>query len=477
MDDGLRVLPHHIEAEEGLIACCLLDGGVSLSMSLAMGIGPEDFYRGAHALIWEALAAMDGVPDEIRLRDALERSGDLVSVGGIEAIYAIQNRVQTSGHARYFADIVLGRSRLRRLIRACRLAAERAYDQSDDAAEIASGLEGELRRVLDDDAGNAEGPRSSEEIVEACRKDLAKRLENPDGALARVQAPLADLARVLPGGGFNPGQLVVLAARPSVGKSALAMNIAEQAAVRDGVPVLVFSLEMGAGELIDRAACSMARVDGKAVRDGELEAHEHGAVNRAYKKLADAPLRIDATSSLAVPQLRARALREAERLKRNGNSLGLVVVDYLQLLSTPSAGGRQQSTREQIVSEMSRAMKILAGEIGVPVLLLSQLNRANERDNREPRLSDLRESGSIEQDADIVLLLHRLPPLSDDDGCPDPDIDTIKILHAKVRGGPVGFILSRFRRSSTRFENAARTPVLPPPSRQPDQNEFMDGKL
>ena len=285
-------------------------------------------------------------------------------------------------------------------------------------------------------------------IVERCRTDLQRRLNNPDEAKARITTPLTELNAVLPRKGFLPGQMIVIAARPSVGKTSLAMNFADHSAVTDGVPVLVFSLEMTPDELVMRQSCSRARIDSKDVDDGFLTPAQQKQLAESLSEIESSNLHVDNDTSITPLKLIAKSRAVANQLKRKGESLGMIVVDYLQLMK----GDNPRLSREQQIADMSRNMKLLAGELKVPVVVLSQLNRGSEKDNREPRISDLRESGSIEQDADIVLLLHRPDQSQYSDGAvPDPAIEVIKIIHGKIRNGPIGEKLSTFHKTYTRF--------------------------
>ena len=255
--------------------------------------------------------------------------------------------------------------------------------------------------------------------------------------------------------GFHPGQMIVLAARPSVGKTSLAMNFAEHAIIPNGgrqpTGVLVFSLEMTSADLAMRLICSRARVDMKRIRDRVVSSQDQREIAQAVKELEQAPLWIDDASSATILDLRAKARRIDTK-----HRLGLIVIDYLQLLR----GSDPRAPREQQIAEISRGVKGMAKELDVPVVVLSQLNRESERESRDPRLSDLRESGSIEQDADVVMILHRPKKRDEDDAVPDTgivgDVDQIKLIIAKQRNGPIGDVDLSFIRRYTRFENFKR---------------------
>lgn len=454
-DESLtRAQPHNLEAEEGLLAACLIDGGREvLTDCIEAKIQPDFFYKETHKVIFQALIKLyeKGDPiDEILLYEYLKKEGMEESVGGIATIYAIQDRIETAAHARYFAKIVHEKYLLRRLIRTSREAIEACYFQEEDISAFIEKIEQDIHQI------------SSGRITEG-----AVPIKKPlDQAVNNIQALLNgrdDLEGVLSGFrdldgmtyGFHPGQMIVLAARPSVGKTSLAMNFAEHAVIPDGghkpSGVLVFSLEMTAADLAMRLICSRARVDQKRIRDRVASAQDQREIFDASKELETVPLWIDDASSSSILDLRAKARRVDSK-----HRLGLVIIDYLQLVR----GTDPRMPREQQIAEISRGVKGMAKELNVPVVVLSQLNRESERENRDPRLSDLRESGSIEQDADVVMILHR-PKKRDDDesmheGGMASDIEHIKLIIAKQRNGPIGEVDLTFMRRYTRYENYQR---------------------
>ncbi|MGZ0655952.1 replicative DNA helicase [Coraliomargarita sp. W4R53] len=446
--------PHSIEAEEGLIAACLIDGGREiLTECIESKIVPEFFYKTAHEELFRALLALyaTGDPiDEILLLDYLRKNGLEEEVGGIATIYAIQDRIETSAHARYFAKIVHEKYLLRRLIRTSREAIEACYEQQDDMSSFIEKIEQDIFEISRDRITDAAIPiRQSLDEAVADIHALLNGRDDADGVLSGFR----DLDGMTYG--FHPGQMIVLAARPSVGKTSLAMNFAEHAMIPDGERkpsgVIVFSLEMTAAQLAMRLICSRARVDMKRIRDRVISKQDSADIATTVKELKEAPLWIDDGSSSTILDIRAKARRLHTK-----NPLGLVVVDYLQLIK----GTDNRMQREQQIADISRGMKGMAKELNVPVVVLSQLNRESEKENRDPRLSDLRESGSIEQDADVVMLLHR-PKKSDDDevvegGGMFNEHEHIKLIIAKQRNGPVGEIDLTFVRRYTRYENFHR---------------------
>lgn len=452
--DEIRVQPHNIEAEEGLLAACLIDGGREvLSESIEAKITPDYFFKTAHQEIFRALLALyqTGDPiDEILLLDYLRKHNLEEEVGGIAAIYAIQNRIETPAHARYFTRIVHEKYLLRRLIRTSRETIEACYEQQEDMAAFIEKIEQDIFEI-----GRDRVTESATAISEA----LDSAVKNIQGLLSGKHSTTGVLSgfRDLDGMtyGFHPGQMIVLAARPSVGKTSLAMNFAEHVALPDGGKpprgVLVFSLEMTSEDLAMRLICSRSRVDMKRIRDRVVSKQDMEDITTATKELKQAPLWIDDNSSSTIMDIRAKARRLHTK-----SPLGLIVVDYLQLIR----GVDQRVQREQQIAEISRGMKGMAKELGLPVVVLSQLNRDSERENRDPRLSDLRESGSIEQDADVVMLLHRPKKREDDEGVQDGavpgDTEHIRLAIAKQRNGPIGEVDLTFLRRFTRYENFHR---------------------
>ena len=399
--DEIRVQPHNIEAEEGLIAACLIDGGREIiTECIEAKISPDYFFKTAHQEIYRALLALyqTGDPiDEILLLDYLRKQGLEDDVGGIAAIYAIQNRIETPAHARYFSRIVHEKYLLRRLIRTSRETIEACYEQQNDIASFIEKIEQDIFEISRDRV--TESATTISDALDTAVKNIQGLLSGTHDTTG-VLSGFRDLDGMTYG--FHPGQMIVLAARPSVGKTSLAMNFAEHIALPDGgkpsAGVLVFSLEMTSEDLAMRLICSRSRVDMKRIRDRVISKKDMEDIAIATRELKQAPLWIDDNSSSTIMDIRAKARRLHTK-----NPLGLVVVDYLQLIR----GMDQRIQREQQIAEISRGMKGMAKELGLPVVVLSQLNRESERENRDPRLSDLRESGSIEQDADVVMLLNR----------------------------------------------------------------------
>lgn len=452
--DSLRVPPHNMEAEEGLLAACLIDGGLEvLTVCIEMHIQADCFFKEAHKLIFETLLELYelGEPiDEIVLFDTLQKKGIADEVGGLPQIYHIQGRIETSAHAKFYAKIVHEKYLLRRLIRTSREAVEACYQQQEDISVFIDRIETEIHDISSGRVTTTATP-IKESLKEAVA-DIHALLNNKQGA-GGVLSGFRDLDGMTYG--FHPGQMIVLAARPSVGKTSLAMNFAEHAIIPDGgreaTGVLVFSLEMTASQLAMRLICSRARVDMKRIRDRVASSEDQRQITQTVKELEHTPLWIDDAADATILDVRAKARRIDAK-----HRLGLIVIDYLQLIR----GTDSRAPREQQIADISRGVKSLSKELNVPVVVLSQLNRESEKDNRDPRLSDLRESGSIEQDADVVLLLSRPKKQDDDEGFNEGglpgDTEHIKLIIAKQRNGPVGDIDLTFVRRYTRYENYHR---------------------
>jgi replicative DNA helicase len=443
------VTPHNLDAEQGLLAACLIDehGGDVLNDCLAAKIRPDYFHDARHYLIFEAMLALAaaGVPaDEILVANKLKDAGQLERIGGHAYLYEITNRIQTTVHARHWMQLIRDKFFLRQLIRTSQWTVEQAHGHgAANVSELLNAVESAFFAIQQDTVSdNAELVAKSVDIAAASiQKMLARR-----GEVNGVPSGFTDLDRLT--FGFHPAEMIVIAARPSMGKTAIALNIAENAALpapretRAAIPALIFSLEMSAEQLALRMLCSNARVDMQKLKDGFCDRKE--ALAQSSAALKAAPLWIDASANLNILEMRAKARRLHSRQK-----LGMVIIDYLQLLSP--AGN--YNNREQEVAEASRGIKAMAKELGVPVIVLAQLNRESEKEKRQPRLSDLRESGSIEQDADVVLLLSK--PRDQKDGEETGAELAVKreLIIAKNRNGPVGQVDLTFNKRLTRFEN------------------------
>lgn len=457
-----RPLPNSLEAEQGLLAACIHDSsGEVIGRCIEQAIASDHFYDQSHQLIYEALLALHKEnleADEIILSDKLSDLGNLDRIGGREFLIELTSKIETIAHAPFWLDIVKQKAILRRCIYV-------AFEIIDDANQLQGNMDDFLaaieQRVCS--LGDQTNVRSSvpfREPVNHAMEQIQRMLshEEMDGLLTGYK----DLDNLT--NGFKPGEMIVLAARPSVGKTSLAMNIVENIAFskkyeKSPKNILVYSLEMSATSLAMRMICGRARVNMNDLRRGFVRKDYAEKLNDISKDFQKASLWVDDTNGLSINQIRAKARRLKSR-----NRLHLIVVDYLQLIS----GDAKAMSRENQISDISRGLKAMAKELDVPVIVLSQLNRDSEKERRDPRLSDLRESGAIEQDADVVMLLgkHRKgediresDQSTDEDGQSE-DYEPIKLLLAKQRNGPTGNVDLAFRRKYTRFEILQQEPRL-----------------
>jgi replicative DNA helicase len=439
-----RAMPHSLEAEEYLLSCCLLDGSDTIARCLEARLPPAAFYSPANSLIYEKLCGLYQTRPPVELAvlaEELKTAKQLEAVGGYAYLTQISARIPTTAQAVYFLEKVRELYLLRELIKAATGAVERAFNYQGGLEEFVDQVEQDIFSVTQARVGDAvkSMKEPTREAMNVINKMMMKK-----GELTGVASGFKDLDALT--FGFQRQEMIVLAARPSMGKTSLALNTAEAASLpKRGEPVttLVFSLEMSASQLALRMLCARARVNMKLLRDGLLpkNGEEMQRLVATADEFSKAPLFIDDSSHLSIMELRAKARRVHARHK-----LGFIIVDYLQLISPTDS----KVPREQQVAEASRGLKALAKELDVPVLVLSQLNRSSEKENRVPRLSDLRESGSIEQDADVVLMLAR-PKDSEENY--QVASDSADLIVAKQRNGPVGELKLTFLRDITRFEN------------------------
>jgi replicative DNA helicase len=439
-----RAMPHSLEAEEYLLSCCLLDGSDTIARCLEARLPPAAFYSPANSLIYEKLCELYQTHPPVELAvlaEELKTAQQLEAVGGYAYLTQISARIPTTAQAVYFLEKVRELHLLRELIKAATGAVEQAFNYQGGLEEFVDKVEQDIFRVTQARVGDAVKPMKepTREAMNVINKMMMKK-----GELTGVASGFKDLDALT--FGFQRQEMIVLAARPSMGKTSLALNAAEAATLpKHGEPVttLVFSLEMSASQLALRMLCARARVNMKRLRDGLLpkNGEEMQLLVATADEFSKAALFIDDSSHLSIMELRAKARRVHARHK-----LGFIIVDYLQLISPIDT----KMPREQQVAEASRGLKALAKELDVPVLVLSQLNRSSEKENRVPRLSDLRESGSIEQDADVVLMLAR-PKDSEENY--QVATDSADLIVAKQRNGPVGELKLTFLRDITRFEN------------------------
>jgi replicative DNA helicase len=433
-----RLPPQNLDSEQAVLGSILIDRDAIIEV--ADVLTPTDFYRQAHGRIYAAMLDLFNKRepiDVVTVAEALERAGDLEAVGGASFLSVLGNDTPTAVHARQYATIVERKAVLRRLIGAAGKIAAIGYEDGPDIQESIDRAEAELFGVAQ--RRTAGGFEHLAPLLHTAYARLEYLCEHR-GELSGISSGFITLDSITTG--FQPSDLVILAARPSVGKTSLALNIAEYAAVREGKSVGMFSLEMSKEQLVLRLLSSVAAVDGALLRSGFLADQDFERIAPALQTLSDAPLYIDDTPCISTMELRTKARRlQAE------HGLDMLIVDYLQLMQASS--GSRDSNRVQEVSEISRGLKALARELHVPVIALSQLSRQPEmRESREPRLSDLRESGAIEQDADLVLFLWREAGKGEE---AEGDGESINLKVAKHRNGPTGDLKLWFKKSQTRF--------------------------
>jgi replicative DNA helicase len=445
-----RLPPHSPEAEQGVLGCVLISPNDCMGDCIGkFKAGAEVFYDLRHQTIYGALSEMYDAREAIDLITLQQRLKDrnlLEQVGGIAYLAALPDTVPSSANLSYYADIVQEKFLLRKMIHTCTDVVGRVYDFEGDADVLMDEVERDILQI------NEARVQSKTILIKELVHNAITTVENfhqRQGMLTGIGTGFTDFDKMT--SGMHAGEMIVIAARPSMGKTSLAMNIAEHVAVEEKLPVGVFSLEMTADSLVLRMLCSRARVNLRSMREGFLSERDFPKLTGAAGKLSSAPLFIDDTPALSILQLRAKARRMKQQY-----DIKLFVIDYLQLLH--STARRAQDNRQQEIADISSGVKSLAKELAVPVIVLSQLNRELEREkNRKPRLSDLRESGAIEQDADVVGLLYK--PSSDDEESvagEEQEAQAVNLLIAKQRNGPTGDVNLTFLKQYTRFENAAK---------------------
>ncbi len=443
----LRVPPHSVEAEQSVVGGLLLDNGAWDRIGDLLG--DDDFYRYEHRLIYGAIASLVNATkpaDVITVFEQLQQRGKAEDCGGLVYLNALAQSVPSAANIRRYAEIVRERSVLRKLVAASDEIATSAFNpQGRPVAQILDEAEGKIFRIGEEGSKSQQGFLSMDSLVVQLLDRVTELHENGAEEVTGVRTGYFDLDRMT--AGFQPGDLIVLAARPSMGKTALALNIAEHVAVKEGLPVVVFSMEMGASQLALRMVGSLGRIDQQHLRTGALRDDEWGRLSEAVEKLGKVSLFIDESGSLSPTELRARARRQA----RQCGKLGLIVVDYLQLMS--GSDGTSDENRATVIGEISRALKSLAKELQCPVLALSQLSRGVEsRTDKRPMMSDLRESGAIEQDADVIMFIYR-DDYYNKEACKEPGI--AEIIIGKQRNGPTGTLKLFFNKPLTKFDNLA----------------------
>ncbi|MCL6639074.1 MAG: replicative DNA helicase [Firmicutes bacterium] len=430
-----KIPPQNIDAEQSVLGAILIDREAIFKVMAR--VRPEDFYRESHRLIYEAMLALNesgGPIDLITVTERLRQQGDLEKAGGVAAIAMLAEMVPTAVNVEYYARIVEEKSLLRTLIQVSTRIAGMGYGEEEEPEKLIAEAEQMIREIGSRRVSAAFSP-IKDILVHSL--DRIEFLYNNRGTVTGVPTSYADLDAICCG--LQPSDFIILAGRPSMGKTSLGLCIAHNAALKHNIPVAIFSLEMSKEQLVQRILCAEARVDQQRVRTGNLKEEDFLSLHEAAGRLIKAPIYIDDTAAITVRQLRVKARQlQAEK------GLGLVVIDYLQLMQ----GSRRSENRQQEIAEISRSLKGLAKELNVPVLALAQLSRSVEqRQDKRPIMSDLRESGSLEQDADLVMFIYR-----DDYYNKDSEKKGIaEVIIAKHRNGPVGKVELYFQNELTRF--------------------------
>jgi replicative DNA helicase len=441
-DPSLQKLPpQSLEAEESILSAILLDN--STLLDILEILTPEDFYRSAHQKIFAGITELFSKAepvDLVTLTNLLRDNDHLESVGGAAYLARLVDTVPSAINVQHYARIVRDKSSLRRLIAKANDIAQHCYNDSGNLDDVLNFAESAVFEI-------------SEDKHQAAFHPISKIIESNIDALEERQGQRALVTGVATGytrldhmtSGLQGSDLIILAARPSMGKTAMALNMARNAAVESNVKVAVFSLEMSKEQLSERMLCAEARVDSNRLRGGFLNPEDWHRITEAASVLSEAPLFIDDS-----PDISATSIRTKSRRLKMDKGLGLIIIDYLQLMK-----GRASTERRDLeISEISRALKLLAKELNVPVIALSQLNRKlEERSDKRPQLSDLRESGALEQDADVVAFIYRDEVYNKDEN--NPNRGTAEIIVAKQRNGPTGVVPLTFLNAYTRFENPA----------------------
>jgi len=439
--DKLRLPPHSIQAEQSVLGGLMLDN--QTWDQIADRVTERDFYRREHRLIYNAIALLsdEGKPvDVVTIAEELERLGELASIGGLPFLGQLAQETPSAANIRAYADIVREHSVMRQLISVGTEISDSGFNpEGRKSAEVLDEAERKVFEIAEQKARGGSGFVSVKSVLPKV-VDRIDEMFNSDATITGVSTGLHDFDEMT--SGLQPSDLIIVAGRPSMGKTTFAMNVAENVALGSGRPVAVFSMEMPADSLTLRMISSLGRIDQHKVRTGKLSDEDWPRLTSAVNMLSNAKIFIDDTAAMSPTEVRARA----RRLKREQGDLGLIVLDYLQLMQCPSSS----ENRATEISAISRGLKALAKELEVPVMALSQLNRnLEQRPNKRPVMSDLRESGSIEQDADLVVFIYRDEVYNED----STDKGLAEIIIGKQRNGPIGTVRMTFMGQYTKFDN------------------------
>ena len=443
--DKLKLPPHSVEAEQSLLGGLLIDNEALDKVADVMS--EIDFYRHDHRLIYQHIAKVieaNQPADIITVGESLEKSDELKNVGGIAYLGMLAENTPTAANIRGYAQIIRERSIMRSLALVGSDIAASAYSpQGRDAQQLLDESEVKIFQIAESGKRDNIGFSDIQHLLPQVVESVEQRMQNASDVTG-MPTGFTDLDKMT--SGLQPSDLIIIAGRPSMGKTSLALNMAEHIAIEKKMPVAVFSMEMASMQLTTRLIGSVGRVDQHKMRTGQLDDDDWEKLTDSLGQLNEAPIHIDEGSALNTFEVRARA----RRLQRQVGQLGLIVIDYIQLMSAPI--GKQTENRATEISEISRSLKSLAKELHVPVVALSQLNRSVEqRVDKRPVMSDLRESGAIEQDADVIMFIYRDEVYNPE----SPDKGLAEILLAKQRNGPVGMVKLTFLGQYTRFENYA----------------------
>jgi replicative DNA helicase len=446
--ESLRLPPHSVEAEQAVL------GGLLLSNQSWDRIGDviseSDFYRADHRVLWRIITALveDNKPaDVLTVAEALKVSGEIQDVGGLAYLHQLASGTPSAANIRRYAEIVRERAIMRKLAEVGTTIADSAYSpQGREARQLLDEAETKILEIGEKGGRSSESFAKMSTVLAEVMSRLDELHRNPASVTGKATG-FVDLDEMTTG--LQDGDLIIVAGRPSMGKTALSLNFAEHVALELKLPVLVFSMEMGGTQLATRLLGSVGKVDAQKLRTGRLDPPDWDRIGTALGKLNDAPLLIDESPGLNPLELRARARRKW----REYGGLGLIVVDYIQLMQGSDSNNNENRATE--VGEISRGLKSMAKELKCPVVALSQLNRSLEqRPNKRPVMSDLRESGAIEQDADVILFVYRDEVYNED----SPDKGIAEIIIGKQRNGPIGTVKLTFLGKHTRFENYSGAP-------------------
>ena len=441
MSEYFRILPHDLVAEQSVLGAVFISP--ETMTSLADELTPDDFYKPANKIVFKTMLSLleKGEPiDATTMVSALTNQGDISSVGGINYVVELVNSTPTSKNVEHYAKLVKEKATLRKVIADLSDSLSSAYQGDVSIGDIIAKTEKSLLDISNQNAGT--GFRNVADILDTHMQMVETRSQT-DGVVTGLSTGFVELDKITTG--LHEDNLIILAARPAMGKTALALNIAQYIAVKEKKPVAIFSLEMGAESLIERMLAAEGMVEGYHLKTGNLSVEEWSRLVHAQGNLYDAPIFVDDTAGIRISEIRSKA----RKLTQEMGGLGVIIIDYLQLIT-----GSKGENRQQIVSEISRELKILAKDLKVPIIALSQLSRAVEqRQEKRPMLSDLRESGSIEQDADIVAFLYREAYYQKEHADSQESNNVTELILEKNRHGSLGTVKLYFHKEYTKFSS------------------------